>query len=91
MNKQVNHDQTGLISKFLLKSVRQNLSSSIECNGKKLYQTDSDKCLVNINKRNTIQDKTLRSHKNFKINLSCNFLLTFTLRINNLNTNLIIS
>lgn len=80
INKQVNQDQTGLMSKFLLKPVKQNLSRLIHLNGKKLYQSDSFKYLANTNQSNVIQNKTLSSHKSSKIKLFFNFRFTFILR-----------
>ena len=62
INKQINQDQTGLMSKFFIKSVIQNLSHFIHVNGKKLYQSDSVIYIQNINQRNAIQKKILRRH-----------------------------
>ena len=59
INKQVNHDQTDLISKFNLRLIQQNLPSLIQLNGNKLYQTNSVKYLANINQLNAIQKSML--------------------------------
>ena len=67
------------MSKFILKSVKQNLSRLIHLNGKKLYQSDSFKYLANTDQSNVIQNKTLSSHKSSKIKLFFNFRFTFIL------------
>ena len=59
IKKQVNHDQTDLISKFNLRLIQQNLPSLIQLNGNKLYQTNSVKYLANINQLHAIQKSML--------------------------------